>query len=389
MENLVRMFELMEENQRRDLETHNKVIAAGKPSSSRRKHFSEAERKQLANLLDSCPQFSDQKQHDVQEFLLFLLKYLIEFEPGCSATESESQFVPDCSRTGYQCNYRPENRKKRKLDQLEDNPICTKQRKCTQDSSSVEKLFQGKEMTFIHCLRCDGTSSRCHLFLDISVSIKEGESLQGSLEKYVAVERLEGQNKYKCEHCNTMTEANLDLKFSWLPQILMVHLKRTGSEGHKVSFPVECPKELKFNKYATQECPQRKVKYELFAMALHKGSSSSFGHYITLVNLTQDTLDQIRQCTANSFPSESDESDEEKPDSDSNSKKFNFLPEPGSTWLQFDDARVTYVPETEAMEWLKKKKKIEFQNDTHCCCLCTVLQASSRKQMIRLPLELE
>jgi len=290
-------------------------------------------------------------------------------------TESESGSGSECgsgteSDPGSPGYFKLENRKKRKAEQMEgnpeNNPRSTKQRKCqdnfresaenpnkrdTRRNSFVEILFQGKEQSTIQCLNCQHTSSNLEPFLDISLSIKEGQSLEYSLDQYVALERLEDQNKYQCTRCNTMTDAQRHLKFSCLPPILMVHLKRTENEqgkSSKVSFPVECPKILKFGQYITDDCPQENMTYELFAMILHKGANYYSGPYVTLVNLTQDTIDQIRKPN-------SENSDNEEYDSD-----LSFLPEAGSTWLSFDDEQVAYVTESEAMDWLKKtgrKKK--------------------------------
>lgn len=49
------------------------------------------------------------------------------------------------------------------------------------------------------CLKCGHPSDTFDAILDISVEVRGCKSVRNAFEKFIAVDKLEGQNKYKCE----------------------------------------------------------------------------------------------------------------------------------------------------------------------------------------------
>lgn len=106
-------------------------------------------------------------------------------------------------------------------------------------------------------------------FTTLSLPIHEASSLSACFTKFMEPEHLEG-----FEVDSVAVSATLTKVFTYLPRVLVVHLKRfTGQE--KVDRFVDYPFELNL-------CPFSKAgidaSYELFAVCFHRGSSTH-GHY--------------------------------------------------------------------------------------------------------------
>jgi len=56
--------------------------------------------------------------------------------------------------------------------------------------------------------------------------VKGLKSLDESLDDYLAVEELHGDNQYFCDSCNTRVDATRSIKLCTLPDVLNFQLKR-------------------------------------------------------------------------------------------------------------------------------------------------------------------
>lgn len=97
--------------------------------------------------------------------------------------------------------------------------------KGTEAEHSLEKLFVGKMRTYIDCINVNYTSSRVEDFWDIQLNVRGLKNLEESFKDYVAVETLEGENKYFAEG-HGLQEARKGVIFESFPQVLHLHLKR-------------------------------------------------------------------------------------------------------------------------------------------------------------------
>jgi ubiquitin carboxyl-terminal hydrolase 34 len=73
---------------------------------------------------------------------------------------------------------------------------------------------------------CPHSSEREEPFYSLGVEIKNKEDLNGSLSLFVEGEMLVGDNKYFCDTCNRSVETLKRCCVKYLPNILVVHLKR-------------------------------------------------------------------------------------------------------------------------------------------------------------------
>ncbi|KAG7010221.1 Ubiquitin carboxyl-terminal hydrolase 12, partial [Cucurbita argyrosperma subsp. argyrosperma] len=64
---------------------------------------------------------------------------------------------------------------------------------------TIQKLFEGHHMNYIECINVDYKSTRKESFYDLQLDVKGCRDVYASFDKYVEVERLEGDNKYHAE----------------------------------------------------------------------------------------------------------------------------------------------------------------------------------------------
>ena len=94
-------------------------------------------------------------------------------------------------------------------------------------------------------------TSREETFLDLSLDIEANTSVSGCLRNFSKTETLGGSDKFYCDTCCALQEAQKCMKMKTLPQVLALHLKRfkyIEAAGrmkklcHRVVFPqVRCP----------------------------------------------------------------------------------------------------------------------------------------------------
>ena len=85
----------------------------------------------------------------------------------------------------------------------------------------------------MQCKTCGTTSSRPSAFDDVNLAIRTFDaaqtpirSLAAAIEAFIEPETLEGDNAYHCEHCASKQPALKGLRFTMLPPVLCLGLKR-------------------------------------------------------------------------------------------------------------------------------------------------------------------
>lgn len=176
----------------------------------------------------------------------------------------------------------------------------------------VHRLFEGVLTNETRCLTCETVTSRDECFLDLSIDIEKNSSVTSCLRQFSASEMLRSRNKFFCDSCSGLQEAEKRMKIKKLPNVLALHLKRfkyeeTVQRYVKLAYRVVFPLELRlFNTSDDAEDPDR--LYELCAIVVHIGAGPHHGHYIAVVKV-------------------------------------------GNRWVQFDDDVVTYIDEAEIAKY--------------------------------------
>ena len=151
----------------------------------------------------------------------------------------------------------------------------------------VHELFEGTLTSETKCLTCENVSQRDEPFLDLSVDLDEHSSVTACLRKFSEEEMLCERNKFHCDRCGGLQEAEKRMKIKRLPKILALHLKRFKytedlQRLQKLFHRVVYPYHLRlFNTTDDAEDPDR--LYELYAVVVHIGGGPYHGHYISIV----------------------------------------------------------------------------------------------------------
>jgi len=155
----------------------------------------------------------------------------------------------------------------------------------------VHELFEGTLTSETKCLTCENVSQRDEAFLDLSVDLDEHTSVTSCLRKFSEEEMLCERNKFHCDGCGGLQEAEKRMKIKRLPKILALHLKRFKytedlQRLQKLFHRVVYPYHLRLcNTTDDAEDPDR--LYELYAVVVHIGGGPYHGHYVSIIK-TED-----------------------------------------------------------------------------------------------------
>ncbi|KAI6154049.1 hypothetical protein BKA82DRAFT_4447321 [Pisolithus tinctorius] len=170
----------------------------------------------------------------------------------------------------------------------------------------VHQIFEGSLTSETRCLTCENVSSRDESFLDLSIDIEQNSSVTACLRQFSASEMLCQRNKFFCDACCGLQEAEKRMKIKQLPNVLALHLKRFKYQEDvqkyiKLTYRVAFPFELRlFNTIDDVSNPDR--LYKLFAIVVHIGSGPNHGHYVSIIKtmdtwlvFDDDTVDTIKE----------------------------------------------------------------------------------------------
>ncbi|EEB05532.1 ubiquitin carboxy terminal hydrolase Ubp9 [Schizosaccharomyces japonicus yFS275] len=154
----------------------------------------------------------------------------------------------------------------------------------------IHSLFGGILTSETKCLTCENVTSREESFLDLSIDIEDFSSVSSCLRTFSSAEMLSSKNKFHCDACRSLQEAEKRIKLKQLPQILALHLKRFNyseqQSGHaKLFHTVAYPSELRLPN-TTEDAEDADRLYELSAIIVHIGGGPHHGHYVAIVRTT-------------------------------------------------------------------------------------------------------
>ncbi|KAL6079056.1 hypothetical protein QOT17_001207 [Balamuthia mandrillaris] len=150
----------------------------------------------------------------------------------------------------------------------------------------IQAVFEGILTNETKCMCCEQVKNKNECFLDLSLDIEHNSSVSHCLRSFSHVEMLDKEDKFFCECCNSLQEAQKRLKIKELPHILIVHLKRfkftENYQFRKLSYCVSFPFEMRLTN-TCQDTVDKYRFYDLYAIVVHIGSSPYSGHYICFV----------------------------------------------------------------------------------------------------------
>ncbi|KAK9248031.1 hypothetical protein V1506DRAFT_530546 [Lipomyces tetrasporus] len=152
----------------------------------------------------------------------------------------------------------------------------------------VHDLFEGLLTSETKCLTCENVSTRDEQFMDLSIDLADHCSVTACLQQFSASELLCQNNKFHCDCCCGLQEAQRRIKIKKLPRILALHLKRFkfSEDMHrnvKLFYRVVFPYHLRLFNNTTDDVENPDQIYELYAVVVHVGGGPYHGHYVSIV----------------------------------------------------------------------------------------------------------
>ncbi|XP_062097645.1 ubiquitin carboxyl-terminal hydrolase 26 isoform X3 [Humulus lupulus] len=168
---------------------------------------------------------------------------------------------------------------------------CLNHSKVSKARTVVQDLFRGTVSHVTTCSQCgqdSEASSNMQDFYELELNVKGLKSLDNSLDDYLSVEELHGDNQYYCESCKTRVNATRSIKLRTLPPVLNFQLKRCvfvpkTTMKKKITSAFYFPGELDMH-HRLSEPTQTESIYDLSAVLIHKGTAVNSGHYIAHIN---------------------------------------------------------------------------------------------------------
>ncbi|KAI9455737.1 hypothetical protein HD554DRAFT_2005525, partial [Boletus coccyginus] len=234
--------------------------------------------------------FRNTMHQDAHEFLNYLLNRIVE-----EIEEEKKQYLASGDDRAYNCP----------------PPFMTASMSTSSIQSPgatfIHRIFQGTLTSETRCLTCENLSSRDESFLDLSIDIEQNSSVTACLRQFSASEMLCQKEKFFCDACCDLQEAERRMKIKRLPNVLALHLKRFKYQEDvqkyiKLTYRVAFPLELRlFN--TVDDIPNPDRLYELFAIVVHIGGGPNHGHYVSIIKtmgtwliFDDETVDSIKEC---------------------------------------------------------------------------------------------
>ncbi|CAI4060233.1 hypothetical protein N7582_001569 [Saccharomyces uvarum] len=196
--------------------------------------------------------FNTMMQQDAHEFLNFLLNDSSEY---IECHTSSVNIVPQENMNGTSDNF-------------------------------ITDLFKGTLTNRIKCLTCDNITSRDEPFLDFPIEVQGDDEtdIQKILKSYHQREMLNGVNKFYCNKCYGLQEAERIVGLKQVPYILSLHLKRfkySEEQNSNIKLFNKIRYPLRLDVSSTFDTSVSK-RYELSGVVIHMGSGPQHGHYVCI-----------------------------------------------------------------------------------------------------------
>ncbi|XP_047264049.1 ubiquitin carboxyl-terminal hydrolase 20-like [Capsicum annuum] len=127
----------------------------------------------------------------------------------------------------------------------------------------VQQVFGGRLVSKLRCYNCGHCSNTYEPLIDVILEIKDADSLHSVLESFTRVEKLDDPEiKYTCERCKVQVSIEKQLMLYNAPSVAVFHYCAKGGQACFIS---------------------EEMKYDLYAVIVHAGSTSSSGHYYSFI----------------------------------------------------------------------------------------------------------
>jgi ubiquitin carboxyl-terminal hydrolase 12/46 len=283
-----------------------------------------APKKFVLKLREENELFRSNQHQDAHEFLNYLLNEATEILDGTkrrtrdpAAVAATAATVPADATPAADAAERADALDGRRGELGRGGPPERARRKKTW----VHDIFEGTLTNETKCLTCESVTTRDEDFLDLSLDIEQNSSLSACLRSFSTVEAMRDGDKYFCDRCCSLQEAQKRMRIKRLPPVLALHLKRFKyveqlGRYKKLAYRVVFPHELRVpGKLSTRgggggggggeaagadgggggaeagaadaadepDDESCDVLYDLSAVVIHVGQGPNHGHYVSIV----------------------------------------------------------------------------------------------------------
>ncbi|KAG8569574.1 hypothetical protein GDO81_014465 [Engystomops pustulosus] len=156
----------------------------------------------------------------------------------------------------------------------------------------IQNQFCGQYAYVTVCNRCGRESKLVSKFYELELNIQGHKQLTDCITEFLKEEKLEGDNRYFCENCQSKQNATRKIRLLKLPPTLNLQLMRfvfDRQTGHKkkLNTYIGFGETLEMEPFLDQT--DTKYVYELSAVLIHRGVSAYSGHYIAHVKDPQNS----------------------------------------------------------------------------------------------------
>uniref|UniRef100_A0AAQ4QVM5 Ubiquitin carboxyl-terminal hydrolase 48 n=1 Tax=Gasterosteus aculeatus aculeatus TaxID=481459 RepID=A0AAQ4QVM5_GASAC len=147
----------------------------------------------------------------------------------------------------------------------------------------IQRQFCGQFSYVTVCNECGRSSALPSRFYELELNIQGNKNLTECVTEFLKEEKLDGENRYFCESCQTKQCATRRIRLHSIPPTLNLQLMRfvfDRQTGHKKKLNtfISFPEQLDMGPFLEGKCV-----YELSAVLIHRGISAYSGHYIAHV----------------------------------------------------------------------------------------------------------
>uniref|UniRef100_A0A4W5MRS3 Ubiquitin carboxyl-terminal hydrolase 48 n=1 Tax=Hucho hucho TaxID=62062 RepID=A0A4W5MRS3_9TELE len=149
----------------------------------------------------------------------------------------------------------------------------------------IQLQFCGQMSYVTVCNQCGRASPLPSRYYELELNIQGHKNLTECVTEFLKEEKLDGDNRYFCESCQSKQNATRRIKLHSLPRVLNLQLMRfvfDRQTGHKKKLNtfISFPEQLDMGPFLEGKgiCV-----YELSAVLIHRGVSAYSGHYIAHV----------------------------------------------------------------------------------------------------------
>ncbi|KAI3961734.1 hypothetical protein MKW92_024753 [Papaver armeniacum] len=249
---------------------------------------------------------------------------------------------------------------------------------------TIQQLFEGHHMNYIECINVDYKSTRKESFYDLQLDVKGCRDVYASFDKYVEVERLEGDNKYHAEQ-HGLQDAKKGVLFIDFPPVVQLQLKRFEYDfmrdtmvkiNDRYEFPLQLDLDRENGKYLSPDADRGVRNLYTLHSGVHGGHYYAFIGQPSLINAVLDvsrfkfddervTKEDMKRALEEQYGGE-----EELPNAGFNNTPFKFTKYSNAYMLVYirdsdKDKIICNVDEKDIAEHLRVRLKKEQEEKEH------------------------